>query len=798
MVTTQRETNPPALPGYTYTAVLGQGGFADVFEYQQDMPYRRVAVKVLLPDKAEGDVLARLRTEANAMAELSQHPNIVTIFGVQVAPDGRPCLIMERYPRNSLGREWRKAKLKLSEVLAIGVQLSGAVESAHRRGILHRDIKPANILFDLNGRPVLSDFGIAANVMGEVSALTGLSVPWSAPESFGDDPLASPQGDVWSLAATLYSLLTGRAPFEVAGTDNATLAQAERIALSDYMPLGRPDAPPELDQVLKTAMAKNPLSRYPTAAAFGNQLRAVQATLGYTPTPMEILRDNDEYGSTGTQAGPDQVGDTVLRAFSGSDSKPSPTAGTPPPPPADALITAIPPAGARPLPASSATERSLGGELFDHTVLREQSRPEPTVAAPRRKPNYKLLAGTGALVVAVVVGLVIWQPWGGGEVSPSGSPTGSVIPTETTGPVPTDSPTPTETAVTASPTTPTGSPLEAGDVYTWGGAGKGLLGDGSEEDRATPGPIPDLNGVTALVAAEDYQRNPRNDANQGYVYALVNDGTIYSWGVNKYGQLGVGTTQDAVSPKQVKNIDTATAIDARCGAAYALLADGTLMGWGQWPVGDGGEADQLQPAPVQDLEGVISMAAACAAGLALTGDGDVYAWGWYTFGVGSSTPYSKTPKRISALSGILQVSAGCNSGYALTNEGKVLAWGQNDKGQLGDGTKKGRGKPVEVSGLSDIVQIVATCDAAYAINANGDIFGWGSQPVGNDGVITTPVAVGAGVVKLQAGYDSVFAFAADGTVYRGDPGAAWVAQDQIFGATSVTATDKTTFAVRGE
>jgi serine/threonine protein kinase len=78
------------LDGYEYVSLLGQGGFADVFEYQQRTPRRRVAVKVLLLNQAGYDAASRLESEANAMAELSQHPNIVTVFGAGVATDGRP------------------------------------------------------------------------------------------------------------------------------------------------------------------------------------------------------------------------------------------------------------------------------------------------------------------------------------------------------------------------------------------------------------------------------------------------------------------------------------------------------------------------------------------------------------------------------------------------------------------------------------------------------------------------------------------------------------------------------------
>jgi serine/threonine protein kinase len=275
--------------------LLGQGGFADVFLYQQNTPRREVAVKVLLLEMVGTDAVARLNDEANAMAGLSQHQNIVTVFHSGVANDGRPYLVMDYYPRPSLAKNWRQAKHPSQNVLTIGVQLAGAVESAHRLGILHRDIKPANILGDRNGRPVLGDFGIAMTITAAGQGAEGLSVPWSPPEAFGSNPRATPPSDVWGLAATLYSLLTGRAPFEVPGGDNKVHAQADRIKTAPYRPLGRPDTPASLDQVLATAMAKDPRARYQTMRAFGVALQEVEQELKLPPTRLEIIDDSAGY-----------------------------------------------------------------------------------------------------------------------------------------------------------------------------------------------------------------------------------------------------------------------------------------------------------------------------------------------------------------------------------------------------------------------------------------------------------------------------------------------------------------------
>ncbi|MCL2470135.1 MAG: serine/threonine protein kinase [Propionibacteriaceae bacterium] len=310
MSSTRREA-PPQIPGFSYLRDLGHGGFADVYLYSQDTPHRQVAVKVLHADMAGSQAAARLNKEADAMAGLSGHQNIVTVFSSGVAMDGRPYLVMEYYPGAALSQGLRKTGWSLANVLKIGIQLAGALESAHRytspglgtdsQGILHRDVKPANILMDRFSRPVLGDFGIAmTDVEASRGGAQGMSIPWSPPESFDKNPRPTRQSDIWSLAATMYALLTGRPPFEIPGGDNRQHVMIDRIRNAPYRPLGRVDAPASLDQVLSTAMAKSPQARYPSMKAFGMALREVEAELHLPATQMDILEDSD---------GDDRIGD---------------------------------------------------------------------------------------------------------------------------------------------------------------------------------------------------------------------------------------------------------------------------------------------------------------------------------------------------------------------------------------------------------------------------------------------------------------------------------------------------------
>ncbi len=284
---------PPQLPGFTFVEVLGSGGFADVYLFEQHLPRRKVAVKVLLPEKMAGASTEQFAAEANVMALLSTHPAIVTIYQAGVSDDHRPYLVMEYCPKPNLQVRSRAAALSVAEALRIGIQVAAAVETAHRAGILHRDIKPANILVTEYNRPALTDFGIATTA-GSADPSSGMSIPWSPPESFADVPQFGVQSDVWALGATLFTLLAGRSPFEVPGARNGGAELIQRIESVPLARLERADAPESLQTVLERSMAKRSRDRYDSAVAFARALQKVQIELSHSVTPIDILDDAPE------------------------------------------------------------------------------------------------------------------------------------------------------------------------------------------------------------------------------------------------------------------------------------------------------------------------------------------------------------------------------------------------------------------------------------------------------------------------------------------------------------------------
>ena len=287
-------SSPPVLGGFTYVRPLGTGGFADVFLFEQDLPRRPVAVKVLLKDIVDEGLLRMFNAEADVMARLSAHPSILTVYEASISADGRPYLVMEYCP-TSLTTRYRREQIPVTEVLQIGIKIAAALETAHRSGLLHRDIKPSNILITAFGAPVLSDFGIAAAVSGRTGPdeVFAMSVPWSAPEIVDERVPGSIAAEVWSLGATVYSLLAGRSPFERPGSGQNTREQLKsRIRRAVYTPVGRDDVSPRLEATLARAMSRDPQARHASAAEFAYELQLVQHELGIAHTPLDVAVDD--------------------------------------------------------------------------------------------------------------------------------------------------------------------------------------------------------------------------------------------------------------------------------------------------------------------------------------------------------------------------------------------------------------------------------------------------------------------------------------------------------------------------
>jgi hypothetical protein len=341
------------LPGYRDAVEIGGGAFATVYRAIEIDTGRPVALKILKIDAVHLRLMDTFTQEIQALAKVSDHPNIVTLYRPLATPDGRPVLVLELC-RESLAQQVRRTgPLSARQVTRVGVKVAGALETAHRRSFLHRDMKPQNILVTQFGEPALTDFGVAAlEASAQATAgVFGFTTVHAAPEILEGNQL-SPATDVYGLASSMYQLLTGAAPF-AAYDEEAPASLILRIIRDPVRPIRAAEVPLDLSDLLEAALSKDPNDRPGSALELAEALTAVEAASGWTPT-VYLAWD---------QAGP--IGHPAI------EPAPARPVATSP-----AQLYAIAPSVQGPRPGSSAIEAD--GAAGAHLG----GRPPPTPPAP--------------------------------------------------------------------------------------------------------------------------------------------------------------------------------------------------------------------------------------------------------------------------------------------------------------------------------------------------------------------------------------------------------------------------------
>jgi tRNA A-37 threonylcarbamoyl transferase component Bud32 len=262
-----------------YRAVrrIDAGGMGEIWEADDTLLGRRVAVKVLATELA-GDRVAmrRFRREARATAKLA-HPNVTRVYDFV---DGQaPFLVLELLEGHTLADRLRRGgAVPPVEAALIAAAVADSLDAAHRAGIIHRDVKPSNIMLTHSGEVKVMDFGIAA--AWEVHSTTGqqllATASYVAPERVMGGR-ASPSADLYSLGVVLYEMLTGRPPFVAATAEQIIRAHLE-VSPQPVRALA-PWVPPAIAAACQAALAKNPAERPATAGALAARLRAAVEAL---------------------------------------------------------------------------------------------------------------------------------------------------------------------------------------------------------------------------------------------------------------------------------------------------------------------------------------------------------------------------------------------------------------------------------------------------------------------------------------------------------------------------------------
>ncbi|MBC2727352.1 X2-like carbohydrate binding domain-containing protein [Desulfosporosinus sp.] len=349
---------------------------------------------------------------------------------------------------------------------------------------------------------------------------------------------------------------------------------------------------------------------------------------------------------------------------------------------------------------------------------------------------------------------------------------------------------------------PSTVPIAAGDyhslartdeglVWAWGYNSDGQLGEGTTDVKNSPVLVVGASG-------SGYLENVAAIAAQGYSsVALKNDGTVWTWGTNDYGLLGIGTEDNYPhsTPVQVRGyqgVGYLTHVVAIATSEYhtlALKSDGTVWAWGnnyEGNLGDGTDIKRLTPVPVKSPDGtgyltnIIAIAAGDAHSMALKSDGTVWTWGQNAFGQLGNGMYDwdmhSLPSQVPSLSGVKVIAAGQYHSLALKTDKTVFAWGANHYGELGDGTTIRRTSPVQVKGeggignLSGIDSIVGGNHFTLAIKNNQTVWAWGyndygqlGRPVVSPYYISTPIQSSGltDITYVAGGYEHSLAVNSD-------------------------------------
>lgn len=292
--------------GFYGAEPVGRGGFGVVYRCRQPSLDRVVAIKVLNADSDDVD-LENFEREQRAMGRVSGHPNIVPVLHSGLTFTGRPFIVMPYLGRNTLSAWIRQhGPLAVGEALTVGVRLAGALETAHRAGVLHRDVKPPNVLLSAYGEPQLCDFGIARIAGGREATMSVFvgSPSYTAPELFqGTTPTAA--FDIYGLAATVFTLIKGEPPFPFQKGENP-IAFAKRVLAGPVPDLRAMGIADPVCAALEQGLNVDPARRPGTAAEFGELLRTAGARIGLNIADVPLELPEVEY--EGMESSPDTGG----------------------------------------------------------------------------------------------------------------------------------------------------------------------------------------------------------------------------------------------------------------------------------------------------------------------------------------------------------------------------------------------------------------------------------------------------------------------------------------------------------
>ena len=274
-------------------------------------------------------------------------------------------------------------------------------------------------------------------------------------------------------------------------------------------------------------------------------------------------------------------------------------------------------------------------------------------------------------------------------------------------------------------------------VKGWGRNTNGELGIGNTENQLSPVIIPELTNVKDII---------KGDNGVSTFFALKTDDTVLACGDNQYGQLGTGSTTDQSVPVTIPNLTDISQIVTDGYTVYAIDDNGNVFAWGRnnyGQVGNNRTNNQMTPVQITELSNIKEIICKNSVAYAIDNDGNVFAWGRASsgqIGIYSYISARKTPYKIAELSDVDRIVTNGNTTFALCKDGQeVYGWGANNYGQVGCSDAIKRMTPGLISGISDVKELIIEFKTTYALLSDGTLYGWGYNSYGqlaNDGSST--------------------------------------------------------------
>jgi serine/threonine protein kinase len=314
------------IPGIDNVVEIGRSASHTTYRVRDIASGRTVVIKLLNAGRDWPGLADRFEREQTAMAALG-HPNIVPVLGHGWSETGMPYIVTAEVAGGSIGDRLRgPTPMTGPDILSLGVRLAGALESAHRSGVVHGDLRPDDMMLSLQGEPLLADFGVVTLVRPNAADVTDpAELAHVAPELLDGQP-ATPGSDLYSLASALYTLFAGL-PAYVRPGEQSIIPVIKRIASDPLPDLAAKSVPAPVVDAISKGMAKDPADRHQTAQDLGRSLQQAQVALGLPMTEMTML------GAPSARTAPVRTAPMQAAA----PTAPAPVAAAPPVAPASSL-----------------------------------------------------------------------------------------------------------------------------------------------------------------------------------------------------------------------------------------------------------------------------------------------------------------------------------------------------------------------------------------------------------------------------------------------------------------------------